>query len=86
MFEFLVEAYVSRDSVHEEPPFLDEISSAVIAMSRQGTPVRFLRSIFVPRDETCFYLFQASSIEVVREAAQRAGVRVERISEATSAG
>lgn len=85
MFEFLVEAYVSRETGHDDPPLLDEISSAVKAISRQGTPVRFLRSIFVPNDETCFYLFQAPSIEAVRQAAERAGLRVERISEATSA-
>jgi hypothetical protein len=41
-------------------------------MRAEGIPVRFLRSIFVPEDETCFYLYEAASAEQVREAALRA--------------
>lgn len=43
-------------------------------MRGEGVPVRFLRSIFVPEDETCFCLFQAPSSEEVREAAHRAAL------------
>jgi hypothetical protein len=43
--------------------------------------VRFLRSIFVPEDETCFYLYEAVSVDAVREAARRATVHVERVTE-----
>jgi hypothetical protein len=39
---------------------------------REGTPVRFVRSVFVPEDDTCFYLFRAVSADAVREAATRA--------------
>jgi hypothetical protein len=39
------------------------------------------RSIFVPEDETGFYLFHAQSGEAVREAAQRGGLRFERVVE-----
>jgi hypothetical protein len=74
--EFLVEAYVSRTDVQVEPQRFDEASPAV----------RFVRSIFVPEDETCFYLFQARSIDAVRDAVSRVGLRVERITEARSAG
>jgi hypothetical protein len=38
--------------------------------------------VFVPEDETCFYLYEAGSEEVVREAASRADLRIERIVEA----
>jgi len=41
-------------------------------MRAEGTPVRFLRSIFVPEDDACFYLYQAASAHDVREAARRA--------------
>ena len=41
-------------------------------MSEEGTPVRFVRSIFVPEDDTCFFLYQAQTPEIVHEAARRA--------------
>jgi hypothetical protein len=34
--------------------------------------VRFVRAVFVPEDEMCFYLYEAASAEQVREAARRA--------------
>ena len=51
-------------------------------MQRDGIQVRFLRSIFVPEDETCFHLFDAVSEDVVAEVARRAELRYERIVEA----
>jgi len=46
--------------------------------------VRFLRSIFLPHDETCFYVFEAPSTLEVTTAAARAGIRADRIVEAIS--
>jgi hypothetical protein len=43
-------------------------------MRKEGTPVRFLRSIFLPEDETCFFLFEAPTEAAVRDAAARAGL------------
>jgi hypothetical protein len=51
-------------------------------LRREGTPVRFVRSIFVPEDETCFYLYEAPSADDVREAARRAAIPVESLVEA----
>jgi hypothetical protein len=45
----------------------------------EGTPVRYLRSIFVPEDEICFLLYEAGSADAVREAALRARLPVERV-------
>lgn len=75
MPEFLVEAYVSRTDAAVEVPAFEGASS----------DLRLIRSIFVPEDETCFYLFQARSLDAVRKAVTRVGLRVERITEATSA-
>lgn len=50
-------------------------------MQREGIPVRFVRSIFVPEDEACFYLYEATSIDSARAAVQRAGLVVERVTE-----
>ena len=51
-------------------------------MQAEGTPVRYLRSIFVPEDEACFYLYEAASADSVREAARRAGLPLASITEA----
>jgi hypothetical protein len=41
-------------------------------MQLEGTPVRFLRSIFVPEDESCFFLYEGPTADAVRDAAARA--------------
>lgn len=50
----------------------DRARRAAEQMRRNGTPVRFLRSIFVPEDETCFFLFEAPTAAAVRDTARRA--------------
>jgi hypothetical protein len=73
MSEFLVEVYVPRDAVPAMPG-LEHVPGAV----------QLLRSIFVPADETCFYLFEGQSGDAVHEAATRSGLRVERVVEPVS--
>jgi uncharacterized protein DUF4242 len=46
--------------------------------------VRFVRTVFVPEDETCFYLYEAASADVVRQAARCAGLGVESVTEAAA--
>ena len=41
--------------------------------------MRFVRSVFIPEDEACLCVYQASSGEDVREAARRAGLHVEHV-------
>jgi len=50
-------------------------------MRREGEHVRFLRSIFVPEDDACFFLFEGSSAQSVKAAATRAGLGVLRVDE-----
>jgi hypothetical protein len=69
--KFLVEVYVPRGASEPE-------------LKSDAAGVRLLRSIFVPTDETCFYLFEGQSDEAVREAAARSGLEVERVVEAVS--
>ena len=52
-------------------------------LTRQGTRVRFLRSIFIPEDEACFHLYEATSAEAVRQAARQAGLDYVCVVEAT---
>jgi hypothetical protein len=51
-------------------------------MTDEGTPVRYLRSTFVPQEEKCFCLFEGDSEEVVKTAQERAGLPYDRIVEA----
>lgn len=56
--------------------------SAAEERTRWGTQVRYLRSVFIPEDETCLLLYEAPSAEAVREAARGAGLQFERVLEA----
>ena len=51
-------------------------------MTDEGTPVRYLRSTFIPGEEKCFCLFEGPSAEAVRTANDRAQLPYERIVEA----
>jgi hypothetical protein len=50
-------------------------------LSREGVPVRWLGSTFVPGDKRCFSLFEAVSASAVRKANERAGLPFDRIIE-----
>jgi hypothetical protein len=84
MREFLVEVYLPRATAATAVPGPADISHAADQLTKEGRPARLLRSIFVPEDETCFYLFQAQSIDAVREAAARSCLRFERLVEVAS--
>lgn len=47
-----------------------------------GTPVHYLRSMYVPGDERCACLFEAESAEAVRQVNDAAGVPYTRVVEA----
>jgi Nickel responsive protein SCO4226-like len=56
--------------------------AAAEALTREGLSARYLRSIFIPEDETCFFLLEAGSADAVREVTRRAGLESGRIAEA----
>jgi hypothetical protein len=77
---FLVEAYAPAATTVAD--IGRQARSVADEASRAGTPVRYLRSIFVPADEMCFHLVEAGSAEAVRETIERAGFSMDRIVEA----
>jgi hypothetical protein len=81
MAEFLVESYVARTDSAAVELGAERGRIAAEELTREGTPVRFLRSLFVPEDETCFFLYEADSPEVVRAAVSRAALSFERVAE-----
>jgi hypothetical protein len=84
MAEFLVELYVSRAASGAVAIDLERARLAAEQLTSEGTPVRCVRSILVPDDETCLCLYDAVSVEAVREMSVRAGLELERISAAVA--
>lgn len=84
MATFLVELYLARGDVGGVERSARAARLAAEQLTREGTPVRFVRSLFVPDDETCFYVYEAASVETVREAARRAALPFERVTEAVA--
>jgi hypothetical protein len=79
---YLVERHLPGFTSDQLPGAAGAAKTATTEMSNEGVPVRYLRSTFVPGEEKCFCLFEASSPEVVREANERAGLPFDRIDEA----
>jgi len=79
---YLAEAYVARPRAGELPAHERRARSAAKELRRQGVPIRFVRSIFVPADEICFYVFEAVSADAVGTACDRAALRFQRVVEA----
>lgn len=85
MTEYVVEGYLPRLAVAE---FTRATQRARVAASELNGPagtVRYLHSIFVPEDETCFHVYAASSVALVRAAVDQAGLVAIRISQAITA-
>ena len=85
MPEYLLELYVARADAPAVDQGAARVRRAAEEYSREGTPIRYLRSIFVPEDETCFLLFDAVDAASVQEALVRAGLPYERITDAVTA-
>jgi len=81
MPEFIAETYAPRDAPGTDTAARGVGDAALAAdqVSQSGAQVRLLGAIVVPEEETCFYLYQASSADTVRAAATRAGLRPDRI-------
>ncbi|MEJ7791881.1 MAG: nickel-binding protein [Gaiellaceae bacterium] len=85
MAEFLVELYVARTDAAGAERNGKSARRAAEELTREGVEVQYVRSIFVPDDETCYLLFEARSADVVREAARRADLPFDRVAEAVGA-
>ena len=83
---FLVELYLPRSATAEAETMATAVRAAAEAMTREGSRIRYLRSIFVPEDETCFLVFEAADREWVLAAAERAGLEVDRILQSQERG
>ena len=84
MPSYLVETYLARGRAGERAARERRARSAAEELTRERTPVRFERSIHIPEDEICFFVFDAPSGRDAALAAQRAGLDPLRVVEAIS--
>jgi len=75
MPSYVVESYAS-DAV------VDEARARARLAADLGAGVRYVRTTFLPGDETIFHLFEAPSADALRRAGQLAAMQYERIVEA----
>ena len=69
---YLVEVYVPRSQAREARAAGGRARAAAEKLSREGVPIRYVRTTFLPDDETCFHLFDAVSADAVEELSRRA--------------
>jgi hypothetical protein len=84
MPSYLVETFLPRGDAGDRRARDRATSSAAATLTRDGTPIRFGGSIYVPEDEICLYSFDAPSIGDVERIAECAGLRLLRVVEAIS--
>jgi len=84
MPSYLVETYLPRGDAGELTARERRARSAAEELTRRTTRVSFERSIHVPEDEICFFVFDAPSGRVAALVAQRAGLDPFRVVEAVS--
>jgi hypothetical protein len=82
MPRYMVERHLPGFTSEQLPGAAGAAKNAAAEMTDEGTPVRYLRSTFIPSEEKCFCLFEGDSTQTVKEANKRAGLPYERIYDA----
>ena len=77
----MVEAYAPFRSEFDR---LEEQARRAGDLQASDRPVVHMRTILVAEDETCFHLYEASSIEAIAEAMSAADIQAQRIVEVTT--
>ena len=86
MPSYLVETYLARSDAGGRAAREERARSVAAELTGQGTRVRFDRTIHLPEDEICFFVFDAPSSRDVALAAYRAELGPLRVVEAISSG
>ena len=86
MPSYLIETYLARGQAGERGRREQRARSAAQQLAGSQVVVQFERSIYVPEDEICFYVFEAPSARHAAYAAERAGLDPMRVVEANSSG
>jgi hypothetical protein len=76
---YLVERYVPGLSRSEIVEAAERASAAGADLAAEGLPVRYLGSLFLASEESCFCEFEGPSAEAVELANRRAGIPFARV-------
>jgi hypothetical protein len=68
MPSYLVEVYLPRSRAHEARASGHRARTGAEQLAREGVPIRYIRTAYLPDDETCFHLFEARTPAAVEEA------------------
>jgi len=79
MPRYMVERSLPGFTNEQLPGAAGAAKQATSEMSTEGTPIRYLRSTFVPSEQKCFCLFEGDSEADVEKAQERAGLPYDRI-------
>ena len=82
MPKYMVERHLPGITSDQLSAAAARAKSTTAQMSEEGTPIRYLRSTFVPGDEKCYCLFDGPSADAVEQANKRADIPYERVVEA----
>jgi hypothetical protein len=86
MPSYLVETYLARGKTGERASREQRARSAAEELTQKSVCVRFERSIHVPEDEICFFVFEAPSSREAALVAECAGLDPFRVVEAVTSG
>ncbi len=84
MPSYLIETYLARADAADRDRRERQAHRAAEELTHRQSRVCFERSIYVPEDEICFFVFDAPSSQDAALVAQRAGLDPVRIVEAVS--
>lgn len=79
MPSYLVEVYLPRAQADEARASGRRARAAAEELSGEGVSIRYVRTTFLPDDETCFHLFEAPELAAVEEVSRRAALGCARI-------
>ena len=82
MAMYVVERHLPRFTSEQLAAAAARAKSTTADMTREGTPIRYLRSIFIPGEDKCFCTFEGPSVSSIEEANNRAEIPFERVVEA----
>ena len=82
MPDYCLETYLAGGSPAALEAAAEHARAAAESFGARGRSVRYLRSTYLPEDETCLHFFAAASVEAVAEAARQAGLTGDRITRA----
>jgi len=76
---YLVEIYMPRSRAHDARVSASRARGAADELTREGVAITYVRTTYLPDDETCFHLFEAGSVSAVDSVCIRARLSHARI-------